>query len=310
MIRYVAGRLGQAALALVGVVTIVFFVARLTGDPAALLAPQGATAADIARIRTSLGLNRPLWDQYLSFWWHALHGNFGFSYTQGQPALDIVLNRFPNTVELAVSAFVIAVVVGVPVGVAVAVRRGRWVERLLLPLVLVGQSMPVFWSGILLILLFGVKLHIFPTSGQDGLRGLVLPAVTLASLSLATIARMTRGSVLEQLGQEYVRTARAKGAREARIVWVHVLRNSITPVLTIGGLEIANLLGGAVLTETIFAWPGIGQLTVTAINARDFPVVQAIVMLAAIIYIATNLVVDLLYGFIDPRLRLSARGRA
>lgn len=306
MVRYIAGRLLQAAVSLVGVVTIIFFVVRLSGDPARLLAPQNSTAADIARIRHQLGLDESLWHQYTHFLGQALHGNFGYSYVLDQPAMHIVLSRFPNTVELAVGALVVALGVGVPVGILSAVYRGRWPEKVLMPLILVGQSMPAFWSGILLILVFSVKFHLFPSSGQGGLRALVLPSVTLGSLSLATVARMARGSFLEQLDREYVRTARAKGSSAMRVMFGHVLRNALLPVMTITGLEAANLLGGAVLTEVIFAWPGIGQLTVQSVDSRDFPVVQAVVILAAVVYIGVNLAVDLLYGVVDPRLRIAA----
>lgn len=305
MARYIAGRLLQAAVSLLGVVTIIFFLVRLSGDPARLLAPQNATAADIARIRHQLGLDRSLWHQYGHFIGQAVHGNFGYSYVQAQPAMHIVLSRFPNTVELAVGALVVALGVGVPVGILSAVYRGKWPEKVLMPLVLVGQSMPAFWSGILLILVFSVKFHLFPSSGQGGLRALVLPSVTLGSLSLATVARMARGSFLEQLDREYVRTARAKGSSAVRVMFGHVFRNALLPLMTITGLEVANLLGGAVLTEVIFAWPGIGQLTVQSVNSRDFPVVQAVVILAAIVYVGVNLAVDLLYGVVDPRLRIA-----
>ncbi len=305
MVRYIAGRLLQAVVTLLGVVTIIFFLVRLSGDPARLLAPQNATASDIARIRHQLGLDTSLWSQYFHFLGQAIHGNFGFSYVQDQPAMQIVLNRFPNTVELAVGALVVALGSGVPVGIISAVYRGRWPERVLMPLILVGQSMPAFWSGILLILIFSVKFHLFPSSGQGGIRALILPAVTLGSLSLATVARMARGSFLEQLDREYVRTARAKGSSAIRVMFVHVFRNALLPVLTITGLEAANLLGGAVLTEVIFAWPGIGQLTIQSVDGRDFPVVQAVVLLAAVVYVVVNLVVDLLYGVVDPRLRLA-----
>ena len=303
MIRYFLWRLVQAALTLFGVLTLVFFGVRASGSPVRLLVPQNASAADIARLTHQLGLDKPLWQQYLQFIANALHGNLGYSYVQGQSALSIVLSRFPNTVELAVSALVLAIVVGVPVGILSAIYRGKWVERLLMPLVLIGQSMPAFWSGILLILLFSVHFHVLPSSGKAGLNTFILPTVVLASLTMATIARITRGSFLEHLEREYVRTARAKGASEVRVNLRHILRNAILPVLTIVGLEAGNLLGGAVVVETIFAWPGMGQLTVQSVQARDFPVVEAVVLFAAVVYILTNLVVDLLYGVVDPRLR-------
>lgn len=303
MIRYILWRLVQATLTLFGVLTLVFFGVRASGSPVRLLVPQNASAADIARLTHQLGLDKPLWQQYVQFIANALHGNLGYSYVQGQSALSIVLSRFPNTVELAVSALVLAIVVGVPVGILSAIYRGKWVERVLMPLVLIGQSMPAFWSGILLILLFSVHFHVLPSSGKAGLNTFILPTVVLASLTMATIARITRGSFLEHLEREYVRTARAKGASEVRVNLRHILRNAILPVLTIVGLEAGNLLGGAVVVETIFAWPGMGQLTVQSVQARDFPVVEAVVLFAAVVYILTNLVVDLLYGVVDPRLR-------
>lgn len=303
MIRYILWRLVQATLTLFGVLTLVFFGVRASGSPVRLLVPQNASAADIARLTHQLGLDKPLWQQYVQFIANALHGNLGYSYVQGQSALSIVLSRFPNTVELAVSALILAIVVGVPVGILSAIYRGKWVERLLMPLVLIGQSMPAFWSGILLILLFSVHFHVLPSSGKAGLNTFILPTVVLASLTMATIARITRGSFLEHLEREYVRTARAKGASEVRVNLRHILRNAILPVLTIVGLEAGNLLGGAVVVETIFAWPGMGQLTVQSVQARDFPVVEAVVLFAAVVYILTNLVVDLLYGVVDPRLR-------
>ena len=303
MIRYILWRLVQATLTLFGVLTLVFFGVRASGSPVRLLVPQNASAADIARLTHQLGLDKPLWQQYVQFIANALHGNLGYSYVQGQSALSIVLSRFPNTVELAVSALVLAIVVGVPVGILSAIYRGKWVERLLMPLVLIGQSMPAFWSGILLILLFSVHFHVLPSSGKAGLNTFILPTVVLASLTMATIARITRGSFLEHLEREYVRTARAKGASEVRVNLRHILRNAILPVLTIVGLEAGNLLGGAVVVETIFAWPGMGQLTVQSVQARDFPVVEAVVLFAAVVYILTNLVVDLMYGVVDPRLR-------
>ncbi|TDD83794.1 ABC transporter permease [Actinomadura darangshiensis] len=299
--RYLAGRLGQAVLALFGVTTIVFFALRLSGDPARLLVPEGASAADIERVREQLGLTDPLWRQYLSFLGGAVHGDLGFSYVQNRPATELIAERLPYTANLAVAALLLSIVFGVTVGVVTALKRGRWQERALMPVVLVGQAMPAFWTGLLLILVFSVGLRWLPSTGYDGPLSLLLPSVTLASLSAAAIARVTRGSVLEQLSRDYVRTARAKGAGTGRIVLRHLARNSAIPVLTVAGLELANLLGGAVVTEVIFAWPGLGQLTIQSVSARDFPVVQAIVVFASAVYIGINLLTDLLYGVIDRR---------
>lgn len=303
--RYLAGRLVQAVLSVFGVSTVVFFILHLSSDPVLLVAPQNASLEDVARISHSLGLDQPLPTQYLTFLGDLLHGNLGFSYIQGQSAAQLVLGRVPATAQLTLAALLIAVGVGVPIGMLTAIRRGTWVEAVLMPVILVGQSMPAFWSGILLILFFSVRLQILPSSGQGGLESLVLPAITLGSLSLATFARITRSSFLEQLQKEYVRTALSRGAGPIRVMLFHVLRNASIPIVTIAGLEVANLLGGAVITESIFAWPGIGQLTVQSIAARDFPIVQAVVLLGSVVHIFTNLGTDLLYGVIDPRVRLS-----
>ena len=303
--RYLSLRLVQAILAILGASTIVFFVLHLSSDPVLLLAPQNATPADLARLRHQLGLDQPIWVQYVTFLQNLIHGNLGYSYVQDQPAIDLVLDRLPYTAELAVAALVLSLAVGVPIGMLTAVYRGTWIEQALMPIILVGQSMPSFWSGILLILLFSVHFHWLPSSGTGGIRSLILPAITLASLTMATFARMTRSSFMEQLDQEYVRTARSKGVGAGRIMVAHVLRNASIPIITVLGLETANLLGGAVITETIFAWPGIGLLTVQAIAARDFPIIQAVVLLASVIFISANLLTDLLYGVVDPRIRLS-----
>jgi peptide/nickel transport system permease protein len=308
--RYVAGRVGQAVLALFGVTTIVFFALRLSGDPARLLVPEGATADDIERVREQLGLNDSLWHQYLSFLAGAVHGDLGYSYVQNRPATALIAERLPYTANLAVAALILSLVFGVVIGFVTALKRGKWQEKVLLPLVLAGQAMPAFWTGLLLVLVFSVGLRWLPSTGYDGPLSLVLPSVTLASLSAAAIARVTRGAVLEQLSQDYVRTARAKGAGTARLVVRHLARNSVIPVLTVAALELANLLGGAVVTEVIFAWPGIGQLTIQSVSARDFPVVQAIVLFASAVYIVINLVTDLLYGVIDRRVADGLTGGA
>jgi peptide/nickel transport system permease protein len=306
--RFAAARVAQSALQLFGVITIVFIVLRLSGDPAQLLVPQNATAADIARVRDQLGLNHPIWYQYGVYLGQIAHFNFGYSYVQNQPALTLIGDRLPYTIDLAVAALLISIVVGLPVGILSAVYRKRALGKVLMPVVLIGQAMPAFWLGLLLILIFSVWLRVLPPTGVDGWSSLILPAFTLASLSFATVARITRSSFLEQLSGDYVRTSRSHGAGMGRILTGHVLRNASVPIITLLGLEVASLLGGAVIVESIFAWPGIGQLTVQSINARDFPVVQAIVLLVAIIYIAINLVTDILYSVIDPRVRLTAKG--
>jgi peptide/nickel transport system permease protein len=302
--RFLAGRLLQAVAVLWGVSTIVFVIVRFSGDPVALMVPQGTPADVIAQMRHTLGLDLPLHVQYLRFLAGLARGDLGTSYVQDTRALPLVLQRLPYTIELTVAAFGLALAVGLPLGVAAGIRRGGAFDRLALPLILIGQAMPSFWTGLLLILIVSVRWHLLPSSGSGTLPTLVLPSITLAWLSLATIARMSRSAVLEEAGRDYVRTAHAKGVSPRRVVVAHLLRNAAIPILTIAALDIANLLGGAVITETIFAWPGIGRLAVEAIQSRDYTVVQAVVIVGTAVFILTNLVTDVLYGFLDPRIAL------
>lgn len=301
---YIGQRIVQAIISLLGVATIVFFILRLTGDPVLLMVPQNATAEDIAVLKEALGLDRSIAVQYVDYLKQLLTGDLGHSYIQNLPVVDIIMSRLPYTIDLAMSAFILTILVGVPIGMLTAIYKESWIEKVCMPIILIGQSMPAFWTGILLIMFVSVKLQWLPSSGADNVQSLILPALTLASLSIATVARMTRSSILEQLGQDYVRTARSKGAATPRLLFGHLLRNSAIPIITILGLEIANLLGGSVLTETIFAWPGLGQLTIQAISSRDFPLVQAVVLLGAAIFIVINLITDLVYPLIDPRIKL------
>ena len=303
--RFVSGRFIQAVISLWGVVTIVFFVLHLSGNPALLLAPPNASAAQVHQIEVHLGLTQPLIDQYTIYLGHLLQGNFGFSYAFNEPAGSVVGSRVPFTAALALAAFVLTVVVGVPAGILLAVYRGRWIDRVVMPVVVAGQSMPAFWSGLLLIYVFSVKFHWFPSSGAQGVGSLVLPAVTLAGLSIAAVARMTRSTVLGEMQKDYVRTALAKGDRNSTIMYKHILRNAAVPVVTVVALQLANLLGGSVITETIFAWPGLGQLTIQSVQALDFPVVETIVILGATVYITANFLADVAFSVIDPRIRLS-----
>lgn len=303
--RFIGGRLIQAIISLWGVVTIVFFVLHLSGNPALLLAPPNATAQQVHNIEVQLGLTKPLVTQYLVYMGHLVHGNFGFSYSLNEPARFVVANRVPYTAALAFAAFLLTVLIGVPAGVLLAVFRDRWIDRLLMPVIVAGQSMPAFWSGLLLIYVFAVTFHWFPSSGASGIRSLILPAVTLAGLSIAAVARMTRSTVIAEMQKDYVRTASAKGVRSSTIVYKHVLRNAAIPIVTVVALQLANLLGGSVITETIFAWPGIGQLTIQSVQSLDFPVVETIVIFGAAVYIAANFIADVAFSIIDPRVRLS-----
>jgi peptide/nickel transport system permease protein len=303
--RFLVVRLLQGLLVAWGVSTLVFLLLRLSGDPTLLMVPPGAPADAIERLRHQLGFDQPLPVQYVSFLGGLLHGDVGASLTQSRPALQIVLERFPATLRLAGAALVLAVFVALPAGVASAVFRGSWLERFSLLLALLGQAVPPFWLGLMLILFLSVRVPLLPSSGADSWRHLILPAVTLASLSMAGITRMTRLAFLEELDREYVRTARAKGAARGRIVVVHLLRNAAIPILTLVSLDVANLLGGAVVTETIFAWPGVGRLAIEAIQARDYPVVQAVVLVGTGAFILSSIVADLLYSVVDPRIRLA-----
>jgi peptide/nickel transport system permease protein len=304
--RFIAIRLLQAAIATWGVMTLVFFVMHLSGDPTLLLVPEGATAQQIADLRHQLGFDRPLIVQYIAYVSDLARFDLGESLVQRAPVSLILGARIPYTLALAGGALAVALVVGIPAGIAMAVWRGGVVERGLSAFVLAGQSMPTFWSGILMILLFGVILRWLPTSGADGPASLVMPAIALGALAMSTFARMTRISVLEELGRDYVVAARARGLSLGSVVARHVLRNAAIPVVTVTALEIGNLLAGAVIVETVFAWPGIGQLAMQSIAARDFLVVQAIVLFVSATYILLNLLADLTYTIIDPRIRASA----
>lgn len=304
MTRYLLRRVVHSVVALWGVLTIVFAILHLSGDPALLMIPQGATQQDLDRLRHDLGLNQPLTVQYGLFLWNAVHGDFGRSFLQRQPAMQLVLARVPATLQLALAALLISVVVGVAAGVLSAWRRGTWPDRVAMVLALVGQATPSFWLGIMLILVFALWLKWLPSSGYGSPQQLILPSLTLGALSMATISRITRSSLLEVLGHEYVKVARAKGLQERTVLVRHAMRNAAIPVVTLVALELGVLLSGAVIVETIFAWPGIGRLAVDSILARDFPVVQAIVFVASVVYIGINLLTDLLYTMIDPRVRL------
>jgi peptide/nickel transport system permease protein len=307
MLRFLLNRGGQALIAAFGVVTLVFFIQRLSGDPTALLLPETATQQDIEAMRASLGLDRALWVQYLDFLWQMARFDLGRSFVQNASVWDIILSRLPQTLQLAAGALAVALLIGLPLGLIMALTRGRAVSRWIMGLVLACQSMPTFWSGIMMILVFGVWLRWLPTSGIGTLAHLVMPSVALGLLSLATYARITRAAVVDELSRDYVRSARARGAGTGRLVRHHLLRNSMIPIITITALEISQLLAGAVIVETVFAWPGLGLLTVQSIAARDFMVVQAVVLLGAFVTIGANLAADILYSIVDPRVRLGAK---
>lgn len=282
--------------------TAVFFILRMTGNPAALFVPMNVSQTSLAQFAKEFGFDRPLWQQYLSFLWQVLHGDFGQSLAYRQPAMALVLEHLPATADLALMSLALSLVVAIPLGVAAAVRPDGPLDTFVSFVVISLQSMPVFWLGLLFILVFSVDLKVLPPYGRDGFASYILPTITLSTYTLATFLRLTRASMQEALGQDYVRTARAKGAGPGRVLVRHALRNSLIPLVTVVGLNLATLLGGAVVTETIFSWPGVGRLLLQAMLDRDFTIVQAGVFLVSAAYSVTNLVVDVLYAAIDPRI--------
>jgi ABC-type dipeptide/oligopeptide/nickel transport system permease component len=307
MRRFLLRRLVHGVFVVWGVVTAVFFLVRLTGDPAAFLVDQSATREEIAHARKLLGLDRSLPSQYVDFLLSVPRGDFGRSIREGRPAMQVVLEHFwPATVELALAAGFLATALAIPLGVVAATRRDRAADHLSRLASLVLQSMPSFWLGILLILLFAVEFRgLLPAYGSGTWRHLILPAVALAAAPLAQNTRLVRAGILEVLHEDYVRTARAKGVPEQLIVYRHALRNAALPFLTVSGLSLGFMLSGTIIIETVFSWPGLGRLIVQAVPSRDFPVIQAGVFVFALVFALLNLVVDLLYAVVDPRVRLS-----
>jgi peptide/nickel transport system permease protein len=302
---FVAQRILRALIALWLVSTVVFVVMRLSGDPVPLLLPPDAPTSEIFRVRRDLGLDRPLLVQYGVFLSNILRADFGRSIHFRQPAFAVVRGYLGATLELGLTAFVLAALAAVPIGLVSAMWRNTLVDHVAMGVALIGQSAPTFFLGILFILLLALKADLFPTSGRGDWRHLVLPALTLGAAAMGSIARLTRSAVLEVLGADYIRTARAKGVSEAVVVAKHTLKNAAIPIVTITGLQFGTLLGGAVVSETVFSWPGIGRLAVQSINNRDYPVVQCTVFLAAVLFIAINFLLDLVYGVLDPRVRSS-----
>jgi peptide/nickel transport system permease protein len=309
--RYIIRRLLQSVVVVAGVTLLVFVILYQTGDPVALMASPDATREEVQALRVALGFDRPWYEQYWSFAKDAVRGDFGNSLRQGQPVFTLIMARLPATLSLAATAFVISVVVSIPIGILSATKRNSIWDNLTMGGALLGQSLPVFFLGVMLIWIFAGQLGWLPSFGRgDGSLGstakhLVLPSITLATFSLARNARLVRSSLLEVLGLDYIKTARSKGLTEQVVVYRHALKNALIPVITILGLEFGTLLGGAIITETVFSWPGVGRLIITAINQRDFPLVVGAVTIIATLFVFLNLVVDLLYGVIDPRVRYS-----
>lgn len=283
---------------------VVFLLIHITpGDPVRLMLGEQASDEQVAAVRAQMGLDRSLPEQYVRFLGRALQGDLGMSIRAIRPTTDLILLALPATVQLAATALVLAVIIGIPVGIAAALKQGSWFDNLVLFLALLGQSVPSFWLGLTLISLVALRWRLLPTSGYDEWRHLVLPACALAPFLAGIIIRITRTSFIDVLRQDYIRTAYAKGFHLTPVIFRHALKNALLPIVTVLGLQTGALLGGAVVTETVFAWPGVGQLAVNAIASRDYPVVQGVVLVSALIFVVINLVVDLLYSVLDPRIR-------
>jgi peptide/nickel transport system permease protein len=299
-------KLGHTAIVVFCVLTLVFVVLHMTGDPVMMLLPPNASREEIDALSRTLGLDQPLIVQYGRFLARIARGDFGTSLQHQQPAMGLVAERLPASALLAVTALGLAVAVALPLGIVAATRRGTVLDRLAVALAALGQSAPIFWTGLMLMLVGSVILQLLPTSGYGTWRHLILPALTLASYPMAAIARLVRSGMLEVLDADYVRTARAKGLPERRVVLKHTLRNAALPIVTVVGLQFGLLLGGAIVCEMIFSWPGVGRLMIFAIYNRDFPLVEAAVFVMAMVFVAGNMLVDLCYAWLDPRVKLRA----
>jgi peptide/nickel transport system permease protein len=299
--RYLVSRVVSALLVVLVAASLVFFLIRLSGDPVQMMLRETSSEQQAQALRHSLGLDKSLGAQYLAFLGNALRGDFGTSFRYDQPALSLVLERLPATLELALGSLLISILIAVPLGVAAAVRRGSIIDWLASLLAVVGQSAPIFLVGILLILVFAVNLRWLPSSGRETP---ILPMVCLAAYSLPLTMRILRSSMLDALGQDYIRTARAKGLAETVVIYVHALRNALIPAVTVIGMRMGFLIGGAVITEKVFGFPGVGRLALQALSYRDFPVIQAFIAVIALLVTSLNLAIDLLYAWLDPRIRV------
>jgi peptide/nickel transport system permease protein len=303
LVSYIARGLLQAVAVALGIATLTFLILHLSGDPTSLLLPPQATREDVRVLREAMGFNRPLYEQYFIFMGGALRGDFGRSFWIARPALDLVLERMPATLLLTFTGLATALLIGIPIGILSAVRRYSFIDNLSTVLAMAGQAMPTFWLGLLFIMWFALLIPILPASGAGTPQHLILPSLTLGAFLAPTLMRLTRSQVLDILTQDYVRTARAKGLKEARVVVRHVLRNAAAPIVTVIGLQFGRLLGGSIVTETVYNWPGVASLTVRAIFTSDYPVVQVATLLLALVVIGSNLLADVSVAFLDPRIR-------
>ena len=305
--RFLLSSLVQAILSILAVSLIVFFVVRLTGDPTNFMLSEYATKEDHEQLAAELGLDKPWYVQYGIFLKNAVQGDFGVSTRTREPALKLVLERFPATLQLAFAATAFAILIAIPAGVYAATKRGKWLDAAARTFAILGQSMPLFWLGLLLILLFAVQLRWLPSSGMSGWSSLILPAFTMGWYVAAGIMRLTRSSMLDVLDSEYVKMARAKGVPEFIVIWKHAFKNALASILTFSAVLFMVTMSGSVVTETVFAWPGVGRLMIDSVRWRDFPVIQTVVILLAVIFIVGNLLVDMTYAYLNPKIRLNGK---
>ncbi|MCC7106450.1 MAG: ABC transporter permease [Chloroflexi bacterium] len=307
MTRYLVARLWHSVVVLFGVSVVVFALLHLSGDPVRLLLPPEASEADVQRLRHDYGFDQPIYVQYSRFISRAVQGDFGVSLRHNEPGMALVVERLPASFELTAVAMLFSIVIAIPAGVIAALKKNTLIDGISMSVALIGQCVPVFWLGIMLIILFSVQLNLLPPGGRGGVQFLIMPGFTLGAYSAALVTRLTRSSMIDVLVQDYVRTARAKGLSSYAILVRHALKNAAIPIVTVVGMQIGILLGGAVITETVFSYPGMGRLAVQAISNRDFPVVQAFVIVVAVIIVTMNLLVDLAYLYIDPRIKYQRR---
>lgn len=305
MARFLAGRLAQAVFSLFAVTLILFVVTRLTGDPVAVLLPREATAEMREQITREVGLDKPYVVQYVNYLGRLVQGDLGDSMRTQRPVTDMLVSRLPATLELGAAALVITLVIGIPLGMYAGYKRGTWIDKAASSLAVMGQAAPAFWVALLLIILLSVRLQLLPSGGRDGLQNLIMPAFVMAWAGIAGVTRLMRSSVLETLETDYIRFVRIKGVSESKVLWKHAMRNAALPVLTFGGVIAAGMVTGSVVTEAVFVWPGMGRLLIDAIESRDFPVVQGVVLMLAAVYLMANVVIDVLYVYLNPRLRVS-----
>ena len=305
MRRYLGRQLVQLVVVVIGISLLAFSILHVVGDPVVLMVPEGAPKSEHERIRKLLGLDQPIWVQYWKFASRAVRGDFGKSWYGDVPAFGLVLERMPPTIYLTLAGLVVALVIALPLGTLAALRRHTVVDNLCTTVAVMGQAMPIFWLGIMLIIVFAVRLRLLPASGYGTWQQFVMPSLTLGAFLAPLTMRLVRSGLIEVMSMEYIKTARAKGVGEQLVVAKHAFRNACIPVITVLGLQFGQLLGGAIVTETVFAWPGVATLTVESIRNQDFPVVQCAVVLLALVIVSVNFLVDMVVGFIDPQIRVA-----